>query len=364
MILENFRVDGPALPKSFPEGMTLKGECFDPEKHLCIELPETIKDLTFNNVPYPFKDEDQKTDRNLAYSRPFRLLSKAGVKAARDSMVHGKVNCTDRAPKFIRALGYTSNWHRGFAFSPEVLGVLSGIARDELRPHGHLMNISHTNVGEIGTGRAVDKWHTDSVDYVLVVVLSDLTDMKGGALQVVQKPDANDGTFENLQKKGIPPELIETIKYSEGMPGYAILMQGSKILHTVNEVLAGKEARISLVNSYAPNRPFAYDRTKYHSHRDGFCDGESIASVEFARHKAWRIQGQMKYILDELNFGTDRKDIIDLLRAAENELKECSDDLENKRINCFQTIEGTNTAVDAKETDDDEIRKAKRVKSS
>ena len=31
---------------------------------------------------------------------------------------------------------------------------------------------------------SVDKWHTDSVDYVYVLILSDITDMKGGELQV------------------------------------------------------------------------------------------------------------------------------------------------------------------------------------
>ena len=42
------------------------------------------------------------------------------------------------------------------------------------------MNMSQINFGEVGAGRA-DQWHLDSVPYVMVVLLSDATDMEGAA---------------------------------------------------------------------------------------------------------------------------------------------------------------------------------------
>lgn len=169
-------------------------------------------------------------------------------------------------------------------------------------PHTMSMNISHTNVGKIGVGRAVDKWHTDSVDYVLIIILSDLADMKGGELRVLQRPDATGNTFTELQKAGVPENLVETVKYTAA--GYGIFMQGSKILHTVNGVLAAREPRISLVNSYMTLRPFSTDTTRYHTFikPGNINDGEAIASVEFARHKAWRAAGQMKALLQAARF--------------------------------------------------------------
>ena len=49
------------------------------------------------------------------------------------------------------------------------------------------MNHAHTNFGFPGVSQAVDQWHVDVVDYVFVVILSDITDMQGGELQVLSK---------------------------------------------------------------------------------------------------------------------------------------------------------------------------------
>ena len=46
-------------------------------------------------------------------------------------------------------------------------------------------------------------------------------------LRVLQQPDATGGYFQELLLKGVPPELVETVKYTG--PGYAIFMQGSKV---------------------------------------------------------------------------------------------------------------------------------------
>jgi hypothetical protein len=194
----------------------------------------------------------------------------------------------------------------------------------------------------------------DSVDYVLVIILSDITDMVGGDLRVLQMPDASGNTFHKLQADGVPEALIETVRcalsyslmaictnmviclYRYVGPGYGIFMQGSKILHTVSEVLSAREPRLSLVNSYMSCRPFLPDRTKYSTFH---LDGPGILPVDYARHKCWRVGGQLKYLLEQARYGgqncisPDEKDttgwkssdITAILRNAARELEMAAD---------------------------------------
>ena len=45
-------------------------------------------------------------------------------------------------------------------------------------PHMYLYNAAQMNVGKVGADGPVDQWHFDSVNYVAVTLLSDITDMK------------------------------------------------------------------------------------------------------------------------------------------------------------------------------------------
>ena len=106
------------------------------------------------------------------------------------------------------------------------------------------------------------------MDYVLVLIISDIEDMKGGELQVLNLPDATGSLFDDLKANGVPEDLVKTVSYLK--PGYGIFMQGSKILHRVKGVLESREPRISLVSSFANLDVFAHDSTRYHtfSHQD------------------------------------------------------------------------------------------------
>ena len=68
----------------------------------------------------------------------------------------GKGN--QRASFFVRGLGYTSRFMRDFTYDPSVTQLLSDIARDQLGVHTMTMSVGHTNVGQVATGRPVDKW--------------------------------------------------------------------------------------------------------------------------------------------------------------------------------------------------------------
>lgn len=318
--------------------MELEGEHFDPAVHLQLEPPTHIKDLNFKDVVFPFSESEKKVACNLAYTRPFRVLSDAGVKLARqeaekhmDSLVHQD----DRSDCYLRGLGFVSNFHREFAYCPEVISMMSELSRDTLAVHSMPFNISHTNVGKIAAGRPVDKWHTDSTDYVLVIMLSDQTDMVGGDLRVLQMPDAsNSGSnlsiFQHLQKEGVPEELVETVKYAQA--GYGILMQGCKILHTVSEVMSAKEPRWSLVNSFNTTRVFSQpDKTRYGIFAGD--EGPDIATVDFARHKAWRVGGQLDFIRNNASYDSSKispADMSAILRNAAAELEFAADLIDKK----------------------------------
>jgi hypothetical protein len=88
----------------------------------------------------------------------------------------------------------------------------------------------------------------DSVDFVLVLILSDCTDMDGGELQVLQLADASGKFFDEMKVHGIPKDKVESVAYPGA--GFCVLMQGTKILHSVTPVLAARETRLSFVNAY------------------------------------------------------------------------------------------------------------------
>jgi hypothetical protein len=305
----DYTVPGPSPPSFFPEGITLRGESFDPAIHLQLQPPTHMTDLDFQKVPFPYSREQAAVSGHLAYTAPFRVLSPEGVAAARRALECNQhlAKSNPRATCYVRGLGYASHFHRGLAYDPTLTQLLNTLARDELAIHGMTMSISHTNVGQIDTGRPVDAWHTDSTEYVLVIILSDIAEMQGGTLRVLQLPDATGDTFRQLTVQGVPDDLVETVRY--GGAGDAVFMQGSKILHTVDAVLSAREPRVSLVNSFMSLRPFAPDQTRYATFcQEGFRDDRHIVSVEFARHKAWRAKGKLQYVLDQIPFGESKSE--------------------------------------------------------
>ena len=327
-----FTYPGPYPSEQQPSGWKRDDSVlFDPTIHLQLEMPTHVKDLNFANVPFPYSPEEAVKKGGFAYSMPFRCLSEEGVRQARAAVDNarakycapgehqiGKGNA--RATHFARGVGYTSQWMRDFTYDRSVTNLLSDIAREKLWPHTMTMSVGHTNVGQVATGKPVDKWHIDSTDYVFIVIISDIEDMEGGLLKVLQQPDSSGTFFLEIQARGVPEELIEAVRYTG--PGFGIFMQGSKILHAVTPVLKAREPRYSLVNSYMTTSVFQPDPTKYHTFTDkGFDDRMDVMPLEFARHKAWRIKGQMQFLLSHARFGATPKELAQVLIRAGSELQ-------------------------------------------
>ena len=314
----------PPIAKFLPSGYAMDDVEWDPSTDLQIEPPPSIIVRThpeFTAVPFPYSPSVDMGS-GIAYSQPFRLLSPSGVsklRAAVDRECPARAKSNERIPSCLRGLAYCSNAVRSYTEDPKLLELFSDMARTPLGVHPISMNVGHTNIGKAG-GEYVDQWHTDSVDYVLVLIISDINEMKGGELQVLNVPDATGSLFDEYKANGVPDELVKTVSYMQ--PGYGIFMQGSKILHRVKGVVSSREPRISLVSSFCNLDVFRPDSTRYHtfSHQDP----EDVHPLEFARHKAWRVEGKMRYILEQCRFGTDPMILSKVMAEAAEECMRAS----------------------------------------
>lgn len=269
----DYLVAGAPVPRGCPQGYPQTSEPiqFNPAVHLQLEPPAYVKTLIdesksgTDKVPFPVPLRAAESGGvtpsfeqanggftewpGLAYTAPFRVLSDEGVRVMRDVIAahESYAMSNERIPMCLRGLGYLSQFARDFAYSPEVLDWLSHMSGTPMHPHDMPMNIAHVNVGQIGNERNVDEWHLDSVPYVMVVLLSDATEMQGGELQVARLRDPHEA-LEKIRTGRIDPSMIDTVNYPG--PGYAIFMQGSYIAHSVTPVRSAREPRLSLVNSY------------------------------------------------------------------------------------------------------------------
>ena len=328
-------VDGPRFPRANPRQAPRGREpfAFDPRVHLQLEAPRYVQDLDGETFSFPVcavrrgagpEEKRGGAFRGLAYSAPFRVLSDEGVRALRSVISENEKYATSvpgRIPKCIRGLGYRSQFVHDLGYSPDVLAHLAGCAGEHITPHGMSSNLSQVNFGEIGAGVKVDQWHLDSVPYVMVLLMSDATDMVGGELQVARIPGDPRVALSAVQSNKVDPAFIDTVKYPG--PGYAIFMQGSRIAHGVTPVLSARENRLTVVTSYQNCDVFAEDRTVYRTFRlMADAEGKEMAPFEYGRHVAWRVSGQLDHLLNKANyFGWSRRHgLADALQQAADEL--------------------------------------------
>jgi trimethylamine monooxygenase len=316
------------FPGTIPDGFTQDPTepAWDPSVHLQLEAPSFLKTLTqdsrlcnWSKFPAPAVLEDEDEFPGLACSAPFRILSDEGVRVIREIVNNNEINSHtfERTPKLLRGLAYRSKFIRDFLYSEEVFSHMEKMSRTPMNPHGVLMHGAQINFGvgtaNGGSDRPVDDWHLDSVPYVLVVLLSDAAEFEGGETKIARYRKAEDAV-QDIKNKAIPNELVETLRLPGA--GYAMLMQGSKVPHKIMPVTKG--LRLSLVNSYMSRDVFEEDRTFYRLSK--IQDPGHVHPVEIARHYAWRVQGQLDYLLQENMWGKTDK-VLQILDDSSEELK-------------------------------------------
>eukprot|EP00931_Biecheleriopsis_adriatica_P055644 TRINITY_DN32948_c0_g1_i1.p1 TRINITY_DN32948_c0_g1~~TRINITY_DN32948_c0_g1_i1.p1 ORF type:complete len:449 (-),score=71.65 TRINITY_DN32948_c0_g1_i1:26-1372(-) len=331
----HYIVEPPEFPRILPHGYGVSSQhipameadpIFDPAVHLQIEPPDSVISGDFVEIPFPLH-EDLKDDFSLAFSKPFRLLSDEGVSALHSVIKANEhfAKSNERIPRCLRGLGYRSKFVRDLNQDPQAVELFSAMAGKPLAPHGMPMNMSHVNLGRpVVKGEKpviVDQWHVDSVDYVCVIIMSDISQSVGGDLQVLCKPGVRDNL--DFLSKGVTPcleHLVRTIQYPGR--GYALFIRGSQVLHRVTPVLEALEPRVSVVNSYMSCNVFDADSTRYRTFEHQ--DPTHVSNVEFSRHTAWRVQGMMKYIMDEVKWGTSKEELASLMRRAAADLEKAA----------------------------------------
>lgn len=306
---------------------------FDPKIHLALEAPKWIRPLKTDTGPDEYKFPIQQNDPNfpgLAFCAPFRLLSEEGVKVLRDLVFRNEKLAISvaRQPKMVRGSGYRSKFLRDMAYDPTFLSFLSSIAGEQIHPENHPMNLPQINFGQIGKKRMVDKWHLDSVPYVVVLILSDLEGMIGGQLRVARMQDAS-YALELVRKGSLPESVCEDVQYP-GI-GHAIFMQGSRIAHCVTPVVKGREQRITSVLSFQNRNVFNDPQYIYRTFVDSK-DPPNVLKTEHSRHIAWRIKGQMEYLIKNPQWQS-KGNIVSILDNAADEL------LKAKRLIDGETLE-------------------------
>lgn len=332
------------FPKFIPEQFNVNGfkeAVYDFKVHLDLQMPEYIINLKFDkfdleNFDFAKEEDCSRLERflepGLAFTSPFKVLTDEGLRVLNEIIEHHKENTpqlskqTNRQAWCMRGLGYVSKFIRDFNRCPFVAKKMSLFAGKQITSHAMPMNFSHINIGVPGTGKKVDQWHLDSVGYVLVVLMSDTTDMVGGELQVLTR-DRSESAVEilNSQTDSYTPSEILTVEY--GQAGRGVFMQGSHIFHQVKSVVSGPRPRISLVNSFMVSDCFEDDWTKFSTFRDG--DPKNVTYLEYARLVAHRSKLFLDNAITNIQFNNlneeseerGHKKALGLIERAINELK-------------------------------------------
>lgn len=311
------------FPSTLPPGYSyLEDEpVFDPVVDLSLERPDssvTLADLGYSEA---FRGN---YGSELAVTAPFRLLSDDGVARLRGVIDRlqpyiRRNRKTGRVPAVLRGTAYRSRFVRDLSLSPEVTAFLSGVGGTELVPTSYPHQLAHLNFPPEDLARANVGWHHDENAFVLVLMVHDPNTVEGGDFEFF------DGTrhagHDVLDRDGdIPASQRVTPRFPGA--GYAVLMQGSAILHRAAPLNRPGD-RISLVTSYDTKDVRFPDPNRFYFVAGGFGDVDPNARLErycryvdYARHMAWRTRGRLADFIDGIEWTDDRERVLADLEAA------------------------------------------------
>lgn len=323
------------FPRTLPPGYTpLDNEpAFDPATDLALEEPAAV--TTLNDLRY--SDEFQRAyGSSLAVTAPFRVLSDTGLAKLRAVITRLqpyiiRIPGHPRVPGTLRGAAYRSRFIRDLSLSSQVVAFFSKLGAMDLVPTSYPHQLAHMNFPPEDLTEPAPGWHFDENAFVMVLMVHDPDTLDGGRFQYF------DGTrtegIELLKAHGdIPAERCVTPVFPGG--GYAVLMQGSTVVHRGAPLRAPAE-RITMVTSY-DTRDVGYpDPNRMHFVSGGLDEADPNArleracrAVEYARHKAWRIHGKLDDFLRDVDWTDDRDRLIARLESTVRETIELIDTLQ------------------------------------
>ena len=282
---------------------------FSAARHLDLGQPESLTSLA--NLGYTEKQIDE-CPSGFGVSSAFKILSSEGLAIMREICLkmydNRNINLgtgANRLGSYCRGAGYRSSFIRDFCDSPELAEHLSSFAGVSLARHSVPAVACGVNYAPDDIRNAVDTWHTDSVSFDIVMMLSDPSQFQGGELQYFN------GTKEEGQnilgisgEEGIDAELpkdrVTTIPFPAA--GYGFLQQGNMIFHRACRLLK-KAERMTMIPSFVVAPDTANDATNS-VNMAGWDD--PCITAELTRHEAWRAAARHNQLVDSLSLHDDK----------------------------------------------------------
>eukprot|EP00912_Choanoflagellata_sp_UC4_P002251 UC4_evm1s1428 len=143
--------------------------------------------------------------------RIFKVLSPVGLGKLRAEIERLEPLAVEspRIPKVLRGTAYHSKFICDLCTSPRLTAFLSNVAGTELVPHPMKIMHGHVNLAPKDKSRAVDRWHVDTVPFVLVLFVTDPDLYTGGEWERAR------GRGDTQEKRKDPSGTIESRWVSE-----------------------------------------------------------------------------------------------------------------------------------------------------
>lgn len=291
-----------------------KGEpIFSAKKHLDLGQPRSITSL--EALGYS-GTEIEACPSNFGVSSAFKILSSEGLQIMREICLKMYDNRNEsvgtgknRLGSYCRGAGYRSSFIRDFCDSPELAEHLSNIASVTLARHSVPAVACGVNYAPDDITKSVDTWHTDSVAFDIVMMLSDPQTLKGGDFQYYHGTKEEGQSILGISgEEGIdtelPPERVITVPFPAA--GYGFLQQGNMIFHRACRLLE-KAERMTMIPSFVVVPETANDATN--SVNMAGWDDPGI-TAELTRHEAWRASARLRQLVETVSLQDDNQTLV------------------------------------------------------
>ena len=302
----------PKIVKQPPGYMWLKSEpTFDPATDLALEFPKSM--TTLSQLGYTDADIRSKATP-FAASAPFRILSDHGARTLLQISRRLKefAHSSERIDRSTRGGVYRSRWLRDLCTSPELTSHLVAIYGIPIAPHPMGLQLGHINYQPRELGKAIDKWHHDTLPLDFVMMVTDPASLSGGQFEWFNgtKDEAAALRLQGRTPSDVPGR-VQRPEFPSG--GYAIALHGNMVVHRGAPLDIDGE-RITMVNGYV-----ALDVTKEDQTRNADLirvDPPEVLYPEWARFTAWRSASKLQHLIDTLDFTLDQNVVATRLEEA------------------------------------------------
>jgi len=294
---------------------------YDPAIHLAVDESRQVETETLADFGYN-KHEIADCPSPIAVGGPFRVLSPEGIRVTTEVLSRlrstAESDTGNRAPNYVAGGVYKSRFLRDLSNCTELAGRVSNIMGTPLGAHTIPHQQLYVNFAPEDVSKAVDNWHTDSIDYDIVILLEEPDTFDGGKFQYFRGTDREAAEIFGTQTEELPvgfsDELPESrvVSAAKTCGGEAVCQQGAKVVHRAQKLNKPAE-RTTLVISYVPLDV----RFKDQNNLERIIEWDHAGTAaELARHCSWRSQARLQNILEDLPINSDSESVLERLKFA------------------------------------------------